>query len=148
MLFTLPVFYEKYDDKVDSFAEKAIAEIKKQYVVFDEKVLSKIPRGPLKDKKIAWEMPDSCGSITVLSKYAFGRLFVIGVLKFHPWTNLLLLLLLFWLLFSVGWQCGLICGLLIIHMILLHFMGLFYMLSLSEEQILDMLYSIDRFHHV
>ncbi|KAL7242626.1 hypothetical protein ACSBR1_015083 [Camellia fascicularis] len=26
-------------------------EIKKQYVVFDAKVLSKIPRGPLKDKK-------------------------------------------------------------------------------------------------
>lgn len=53
MLFTVPVFYEKYDDKVDAFAEKAMAEIKKQYVVFDAKVLSKIPRGPLKDKKIA-----------------------------------------------------------------------------------------------
>ncbi|XP_038876010.1 reticulon-like protein B2 [Benincasa hispida] len=53
LLFTVPVFYEKYDDKVDTFAEKAMAEIKKQYVVFDAKVLSKIPRGPLKDKKIA-----------------------------------------------------------------------------------------------
>lgn len=53
LLFTVPVFYEKYDDKVDAFAEKAIAEMKKQYVVFDAKVLSKIPRGPLKDKKIA-----------------------------------------------------------------------------------------------
>ncbi|THG14521.1 hypothetical protein TEA_002001 [Camellia sinensis var. sinensis] len=31
--------------------EKAMIEIKKQYVVFDAKVLSKISRGPLKDKK-------------------------------------------------------------------------------------------------
>ncbi|KAL7243740.1 hypothetical protein ACSBR1_016042 [Camellia fascicularis] len=31
--------------------EKAMIKIKKQYVVFDAKVLSKIPRGPLKDKK-------------------------------------------------------------------------------------------------
>ncbi|OIV94055.1 hypothetical protein TanjilG_14302 [Lupinus angustifolius] len=51
LLHTLPVLYEKYEDQVDSFAEKATAEIKKQYAVFDAKVLSKIPRGPLKDKK-------------------------------------------------------------------------------------------------
>ncbi|XWS48497.1 hypothetical protein CRYUN_Cryun13aG0082700 [Craigia yunnanensis] len=51
LLHTVPVFYEKYEDKVDSFSEKAITEIKKQYVVFDEKVLSKIPKGPLKEKK-------------------------------------------------------------------------------------------------
>ncbi|XP_008796064.1 reticulon-like protein B2 [Phoenix dactylifera] len=50
-LHTVPVLYEKYEDKVDSFAEKAMAEIKKQYGVFDAKVLSKIPRSPLKDKK-------------------------------------------------------------------------------------------------
>ncbi|KAK4357460.1 hypothetical protein RND71_023070 [Anisodus tanguticus] len=42
-----------YEDKVDAFAEKAEAEIKKQYVVFDANVLSKIPRGPLKGKKLA-----------------------------------------------------------------------------------------------
>lgn len=47
----MPVLYEKYEDKVDSFAEKATIEIKKQYAVFDAKVLSKIPKGPLKDKK-------------------------------------------------------------------------------------------------
>lgn len=47
----MPVVYEKYEDKVDSFAEKATIEIKKQYAVFDAKVLSKIPKGPLKDKK-------------------------------------------------------------------------------------------------
>ena len=51
LLHTVPVFYEKYEDKVDSFSEKAIIEIKKQYAVFDEKVLSKIPKGPLKEKK-------------------------------------------------------------------------------------------------
>lgn len=47
------MLYEKYEDQVDAFAEKAEAEIKKQYAVFNEKVLSKIPKGPLKDKKIA-----------------------------------------------------------------------------------------------
>ncbi|KAK4738849.1 hypothetical protein R3W88_002546 [Solanum pinnatisectum] len=51
LLHTIPVLYEKYEDKVDPFAEKAMHEIKKQYAVFDAKVLSKIPRGPLKDKK-------------------------------------------------------------------------------------------------
>ncbi|GLT25462.1 hypothetical protein SLA2020_416750 [Shorea laevis] len=53
LLHTVPVVYEKYEDKIDPFAEKAMAEIKKQYAVFDAKVLSKIPRGPLKDKKKA-----------------------------------------------------------------------------------------------
>ncbi|XP_077212444.1 reticulon-like protein B2 [Tasmannia lanceolata] len=51
LLHTVPVLYEKYEVQVDSFAEKAMAELKKQYAVFDAKVLSKIPRGPLKDKK-------------------------------------------------------------------------------------------------
>ncbi|PIN20088.1 Reticulon [Handroanthus impetiginosus] len=51
LLHTVPVVYEKYEDQVDAFAEKAEAELKKQYAVFDAKVLSKIPRGPLKDKK-------------------------------------------------------------------------------------------------
>lgn len=50
-LHTVPVLYEKYEDQIDSFAEKATIEIKKQYAVFDAKVLSKIPKGPLKDKK-------------------------------------------------------------------------------------------------
>lgn len=51
VLHTVPFVYEKYEDKVDSFGEKALAEIKKQYAIFDSKVLSKIPKGPLKDKK-------------------------------------------------------------------------------------------------
>uniref|UniRef100_A0A2P2L1X2 Reticulon-like protein n=1 Tax=Rhizophora mucronata TaxID=61149 RepID=A0A2P2L1X2_RHIMU len=53
LLHTVPVIYEKYEDQVDAFGEKAMIEIKKQYAVFDLKVLSKIPRGPLKDKKRA-----------------------------------------------------------------------------------------------
>jgi len=55
LLHTVPVLYEKYEDHVDSYGEKAHVEFKKQYAVFDEKVLSKvlskIPKGPLKDKK-------------------------------------------------------------------------------------------------
>ncbi|CAN6971164.1 hypothetical protein IGI04_034270 [Brassica rapa subsp. trilocularis] len=54
VLFTIPVLYEKYEDKVDDFGEKAMKEIKKQYAVLDEKVLSKvmskIPKGAFKKK--------------------------------------------------------------------------------------------------
>lgn len=50
------MLYEKYEDKVDDFGEKAIKEIKKQYAVLDEKVLSKvvskIPIGALIKKKV------------------------------------------------------------------------------------------------
>ncbi|XP_009603969.1 reticulon-like protein B1 [Nicotiana tomentosiformis] len=53
LLHTVPVLYEKYEDKVDPLVEKAVKEIKKQYAVFDAKVLSKIPKGPLRDKKKA-----------------------------------------------------------------------------------------------
>ncbi|KAL5573984.1 hypothetical protein UlMin_023581 [Ulmus minor] len=53
LLHMVPLLYEKYEDKVDPFAEKAWIETKKQYVVFDAKVLSKIPKGPLKGKKTA-----------------------------------------------------------------------------------------------
>lgn len=42
-LFTLPLVYEKYEDQVDALGEKATIEIKKQYAVFDAKVLSQIP---------------------------------------------------------------------------------------------------------
>lgn len=52
LLHTVPVLYEKYEDKIDPFAEKATIEIKKQYAVFDAKVLSKIPKVPLKTKKV------------------------------------------------------------------------------------------------
>ncbi|KAL8251973.1 hypothetical protein R6Q59_035666 [Mikania micrantha] len=50
LLHTVPYIYDKYEDKVDAFGEKAEAEIKKQYAVFNVKVLSKIPVGALKQK--------------------------------------------------------------------------------------------------
>ncbi|KAL6508383.1 hypothetical protein OROHE_021925 [Orobanche hederae] len=53
LLHTVPVVYEKYEDQVDAFAAKAVAEFKKQYAVFNSKVLSRIPKGPLKNKKSA-----------------------------------------------------------------------------------------------
>ncbi|KAG8380007.1 hypothetical protein BUALT_Bualt07G0148800 [Buddleja alternifolia] len=62
LLHTVPVLCEKYKDQVDAFAEKdqvdafaekAEVELKKQYVVFNVKVLSKIPKGSLKYKKFA-----------------------------------------------------------------------------------------------
>lgn len=49
----MPVLYEKYEDQVDAYVEKATKELKRQYAVADEKFLRKIPRGPLKDKKAA-----------------------------------------------------------------------------------------------
>ncbi|KAJ6955447.1 reticulon-like protein B5 [Populus alba x Populus x berolinensis] len=52
LLHTVPVLYEKYEDKVDPLAEKAMIEIKKQYAVFDAKVLSKIPVASLKAKRV------------------------------------------------------------------------------------------------
>jgi hypothetical protein len=50
ILHTVPMLYEKHEDKVDPLAEKAMKELQKQYVVFDEKVLSKIPIASLKAK--------------------------------------------------------------------------------------------------
>lgn len=51
MMHTLPVLYEKHEDKVDTFAEKALIELNKQYAVFDEKVLQKLPKAMNKAKK-------------------------------------------------------------------------------------------------
>ncbi|MBA0652063.1 hypothetical protein Goklo_019348 [Gossypium klotzschianum] len=39
LLHTILMLYERYEDKVDPFAEKAMHEIKKQYAVFDAKFL-------------------------------------------------------------------------------------------------------------
>ncbi|EPS69502.1 hypothetical protein M569_05265, partial [Genlisea aurea] len=50
-LLTLPLFYDKYEDEIDSFAHKAGVEIKKRYVELDAKFLSKIPRGLLQSRK-------------------------------------------------------------------------------------------------
>ncbi|KAI4370118.1 hypothetical protein MLD38_018499 [Melastoma candidum] len=51
ILHSVPVLYEKHGDKVDPFAEKAMIEMRKHYAVIDAKLLSKIPVGPLKEKK-------------------------------------------------------------------------------------------------
>jgi len=51
MIHTMPILYDKYQDKVDHFAGKAHTEACKHYEVLDQKVLSKIPRGPAKTKK-------------------------------------------------------------------------------------------------
>ncbi|KAK8657235.1 hypothetical protein V6N13_035486 [Hibiscus sabdariffa] len=40
LLFIVPVLYEKYEDKVDAHAEKAIMEIKKQYVILEKKIMA------------------------------------------------------------------------------------------------------------
>lgn len=50
LLHTVPMVYEKHEDKVDPFAEKAFKELHKHYLVFDEKVVSKIPIASLKAK--------------------------------------------------------------------------------------------------
>ncbi|XP_043698905.1 reticulon-like protein B5 [Telopea speciosissima] len=52
LLHTVPVLYEKHEDHVDTFAEKAMVEINKQYAVLDAKVLQKLPKLPFnKDNK-------------------------------------------------------------------------------------------------
>ncbi|XP_058110802.1 reticulon-like protein B5 isoform X2 [Magnolia sinica] len=51
ILHTVPVLYEKHEDHVDTFAEKAMNEINKQYKVFDAKVLRKLPKGLSMHKK-------------------------------------------------------------------------------------------------
>ncbi|KAK8981600.1 hypothetical protein V6N11_028010 [Hibiscus sabdariffa] len=42
LLYTVPVSYEKYEDKVDAYAEKAVIEMKKQYVILEKKVMANI----------------------------------------------------------------------------------------------------------
>ncbi|KAL5203509.1 hypothetical protein ABZP36_014461 [Zizania latifolia] len=49
MAYTLPMLYEKYEDEVDVVGEKVLIELKKQYAVLDDKLLSKIPM--LSEKK-------------------------------------------------------------------------------------------------
>ncbi|XP_043703683.1 reticulon-like protein B5 [Telopea speciosissima] len=46
LLHAVPVLYEKHEDQVDTFAEKAVVEIYKQYAVLDAKVLQKLPKCP------------------------------------------------------------------------------------------------------
>ncbi|CAH9089744.1 unnamed protein product [Cuscuta epithymum] len=52
ILLTVPVVYEKYEEEVDAFAEKGKMEIKKYYAWLHANVLSKIPRGHVKETKL------------------------------------------------------------------------------------------------
>ncbi|KAK1281466.1 Reticulon-like protein B8 [Acorus calamus] len=49
---TLPVFYERYEDEVDSFIYSLLGHAQSQYKKIDKDLLSKIPKGNLKGKKI------------------------------------------------------------------------------------------------
>lgn len=44
LLMTVPLLYESLEDSVDTFAEKALNEIQKQYAVLDEMVLQKLKK--------------------------------------------------------------------------------------------------------
>ncbi|XP_010549104.1 PREDICTED: reticulon-like protein B9 [Tarenaya hassleriana] len=48
---TLPVLYELYEDDVERLAGKLARKLKRIYRKLDSNVLSKIPRGPIKQKK-------------------------------------------------------------------------------------------------
>jgi len=48
---TVPILYTKYQDRMDSIAKRAGLEMQKHYSVFDDRVLSKIPRRPVKPKR-------------------------------------------------------------------------------------------------
>ncbi|XP_039124308.1 reticulon-like protein B9 [Dioscorea cayenensis subsp. rotundata] len=48
---TLPVMYEQYENDVDSLAYQVVHDAKKLFMRFNENVLNKIPRGPVKEKK-------------------------------------------------------------------------------------------------
>ncbi|XP_047955334.1 reticulon-like protein B4 isoform X2 [Salvia hispanica] len=46
LILTMPSLYEKNEDRVDSYALKAKARLKRQYSKLDEKVLQKLPKVP------------------------------------------------------------------------------------------------------
>ncbi|KAJ8447599.1 hypothetical protein Cgig2_031653 [Carnegiea gigantea] len=50
-LMTIPVLYERYEREVNYIATQGKGDMKRLYKKLDTKVLSKIPRGPVKEKK-------------------------------------------------------------------------------------------------
>ena len=48
---TLPYLYTRYEGEVDYHAGQMTRKMSKMYKRFDSRVLNKIPRGPVKDKK-------------------------------------------------------------------------------------------------
>lgn len=49
---TLPVLYEKYDEQIDNFVYQVFDQLRNNYQKLDAGVLSKIPKGKLKEKKL------------------------------------------------------------------------------------------------
>ncbi|TKY50881.1 Reticulon protein B9 [Spatholobus suberectus] len=50
-LVTLPIMYERYEYEVNYLASKGNQDVKRLFNTLDSKVLNKIPRGPVKEKK-------------------------------------------------------------------------------------------------
>ncbi|KAL0292041.1 UNVERIFIED_CONTAM: Reticulon-like protein B14 [Sesamum calycinum] len=50
-LMTIPALYERYQDQVDYLASRGNRDMKKLYKEIDSRILNKIPRGPVKEKK-------------------------------------------------------------------------------------------------
>ncbi|XP_078436436.1 reticulon-like protein B4 [Wolffia australiana] len=51
LLHTVPVLYEKYEDRVDGAAENGMGQLSKYYTILDEKLLKKIPRAHFQKSK-------------------------------------------------------------------------------------------------
>ncbi|KAL2235032.1 reticulon-like protein B9 [Sesamum indicum] len=50
-LMTIPALYERYQGQVDYLASRGNRDMKKLYKKIDSRILNKIPRGPVKEKK-------------------------------------------------------------------------------------------------
>ncbi|KAK2458694.1 hypothetical protein P8452_05268 [Trifolium repens] len=51
-LVTLPIMYERYEHEVDYLASKGNQDVKRLFNKLDSTVLNRIPRGPVKEKKL------------------------------------------------------------------------------------------------
>ncbi|KAK2383965.1 reticulon protein B8 [Trifolium repens] len=50
---TLPIVYDRYEEEINNLAGHMIVDLRRKYRWFKKRYLNKIPRGPLKEKKIA-----------------------------------------------------------------------------------------------
>ncbi|XP_028787029.1 reticulon-like protein B9 [Neltuma alba] len=48
---TLPFVYERYEQEIDNLVGDVMLDLRRKYRKFEKKYLSKIPRGPVKEKK-------------------------------------------------------------------------------------------------
>ncbi|KAL1328477.1 hypothetical protein HN51_038322 [Arachis hypogaea] len=49
---TLPIVYDRYEEEIRNLAEHILIDIRRKYRRFQKTYLNKIPRGPVKEKKI------------------------------------------------------------------------------------------------